>query len=174
MPKKQAKEKKAPIEPISAPVRGRPTKYSEALGKKICRAISVTTDSMTQICNKNPDFPVRETIWAWRIDFPDFSNMYDAAKRAQADLLVEEIKDIADDSSRDDKFTATGDITCDSEWVARSRLRVDTRKWIACKLLPKVYGEHNKIENLESENAELKKEMLELKGQLDEKHKKEY
>lgn len=176
MPKKKDSQAKAktPKPKPDGYVFGRPTMYSLALGKKICRAISVTTDSMTAICSRNADFPVRETIWEWRLDHPDFANMYDIAKRAQADLLVEEIKDIADDSARDNKHNANGDIVCDSEWVARSRLRVDTRKWIACKLLPKVYGDLAKLELLQDRNEELNKELEVLRLQLDNKHKKEY
>ena len=121
---------------------GRPTKYSKELGEKICRAIATSTDSLTKICARNPDFPNREAIWGWRFDHDEFSNMYDKAKRTQADLLAEEIAEIADDDSQDKIFNEeTGREVCNSEYVARSRLRVETRKWIACKLLPKVYGD---------------------------------
>ena len=34
-----------------------------------------------------------------------------------------------------------GKETVDHERIARSRLRVDSRKWVASKLLPKVYGD---------------------------------
>lgn len=124
---------------------GRPSKYTPELGEKICRAIATSTDSLKAICARNDDFPNRECIWGWRLDFPDFANMYDNAKRTQADLLAEEIKEIADDVSNDtllkqDKQGNEYEVA-NTEWIARSRLRVDTRKWIACKLLPKVYGD---------------------------------
>ena len=174
MPKKKSPVKKELKKAEAAKPRGRPSMYSDDLAFRICRAIATSTDSMTAICARNPDFPVREMIWAWRLDNDVFSNMYDKAKRAQADLLAEEIIDIADNSSRDDKITANGDVVCDSEWVARSRLRVDTRKWIACKLLPKVYGDLAKLELLQDRNEELNKELEVLREQLDTQHKKEY
>jgi hypothetical protein len=34
-----------------------------------------------------------------------------------------------------------GKMVLDMEAVARSRLRIDTRKWLLSKVLPKVYGE---------------------------------
>lgn len=183
MPKKKSKEAKAKkakaikTKPENY-IFGRPTMYSEALGKKICREISTCTDSMTIICSRNKDFPVREVIWGWRIDFPNFANMYDNAKRIQADLLAEEIKEIADDTSRDTitKINSTGEEydVCNTEWIARSRLRVDTRKWIACKLLPKVYGELARLDLLTDKNIELNKELEVLRSQLDNKHRKEY
>ncbi len=121
---------------------GRPTMYTPQLAAKICRAISSSTDSLSKICFNNPDFPKRETIWEWRIDYPNFANMYNDAKRAQADLLAEDILAISDDSLHDIMINEqTGRETMNSEYVARSRLRVETRKWIACKLLPKVYGD---------------------------------
>ena len=50
--------------------------------------------------------------------------------------MAEEILDIADDSGGDwveDKLNP--------EVVARARLRVDSRKWILSKLVPKKYGD---------------------------------
>lgn len=124
---------------------GRPTMYTEHLGRQICREISISTDGLSKVCADNPDFPNPKTIYAWRIDFPEFALMYDAAKRIQADLLAQEIMDIADNTQFDTLIKTNKDgeeyEVCNSEWIARSKLRVDTRKWIACKLLPKVYGE---------------------------------
>lgn len=176
-PKKEPKLKDKKPKPEGY-VFGRPTMYTDELASRICREIATSTDGLAKICADNEDFPKPKTIYEWRIDNRDFSDKYDAAKRLQADLLATEIMDIADDSRRDNitKINSVGEEydVCNSEWVARSRLRVDTRKWIASKLLPKVYGDQNKIENLENENHELKAEMLRLREELDEKHKKEY
>lgn len=38
--------------------------------------------------------------------------------------------------------TEQGNRRCDAEFIARSRLRIDTRKWLASKLAPKIYGLH--------------------------------
>lgn len=128
---------------------GRPTKYTLEIGKAICRAIATTTDGLNKICAEREDFPCRKVIWEWRFDHEEFRNLYVEAKRQQADLLAEEINDIADDITRDTLFKQDRDgneyEVCNTEWIARSRLRVDTRKWIACKLLPKVYGD--KVQN---------------------------
>lgn len=35
---------------------------------------------------------------------------------------------------------AEGDIVFNSQAVQRAKLKIDTRKWLACKLVPKVYG----------------------------------
>jgi hypothetical protein len=61
----------------------------------------------------------------------DFEAMYRQAKEDQADWLSDEIIAIAD-SVRD---------CTDSAKVNAARLAVDTRKWVAAKLKPKVYGD---------------------------------
>lgn len=54
--------------------------------------------------------------------------------------MVDELLEIADDDSRDCMVDAEGEFVFNSQAVQRARLRVDTRKWLACKLVPKVYG----------------------------------
>jgi hypothetical protein len=55
------------------------------------------------------------------------------AREARADALVGEILSIADDP--------TG-----AEQVQRSKLRVDTRRWLAAKLAPAKYGDASSLE----------------------------
>lgn len=171
---KSVKEKKEVKPKPEGYVFGRPSGYTEELGDRICREVSISTDSLGKICRENKGFPNPKTIYAWRIDHENFGNKYDKAKRSQADLLAQEILDISDDSSRDQSINDKGNLVLDSEYVARSRLRIDARKWISSKLLPKVYGDYNQIENLQTENAALKEEMRVLRESLDAKHKKEY
>lgn len=71
----------------------------------------------------------------------EFSKMYARAKEIRAHVLAEEILSIADDSSGDYTVNDKGEEVADHENIQRSRLRVDTRKWIASKMLPKTYGE---------------------------------
>lgn len=41
----------------------------------------------------------------------------------------------------DDIENADSKVVADNEHINRSRLRIDTRKWIAAKLAPKIYGD---------------------------------
>jgi hypothetical protein len=122
-------------------VLGRPTIFSQELANKICEAVATSTMGIRKLCALNPDFPVVDTIFQWRYKNRSFSEQYDAAKRAQADLMAEEITDIADEGFNDKYINDDGKVVIDHDVVQRSRLRVDARKWIASKLLPKVYGE---------------------------------
>lgn len=108
---------------------GRPTKYTEELGKKVCDKVATTTDGLRKMCANNPDFPCTDTILQWRYNYPKFSASYAQAKLHQADLFAEQIIDICDE----EQYT--------SEGIQHARLRVDTRKWLTSKLIPKVYGD---------------------------------
>ena len=122
-------------------INGRPTDYSEELAREICESISVTSKGLLRLCENNPHWPTYRTIRNWIRDNKSFFHLYAQAKLDQADLLVEECLDISDDSTNDTIIDDNGNSRCDSEWVQRSRLRVDTRKWVASKLAPKMYGE---------------------------------
>ena len=71
----------------------------------------------------------------------EFSEQYARAREAQAEIRADEIVDIADDDSNDFTADKDGKPVANSEHIQRSRLRVDARKWIAAKLLPKRYGD---------------------------------
>lgn len=101
--------------------------------------------SLRAVCAQE-DMPCKATVLKWCRDFPEFAAQY---ARAREDLLehwADEIVDISDDSSqdtvevKDDKGAVIREQQ-NSEWITRSRLRVDTRKWLMSKLAPRKYGE---------------------------------
>ncbi|KTD18725.1 Uncharacterised protein [Legionella lansingensis] len=126
---------------------GRPTDYTPELAKEICDTIASNSAGVKRLCKENPDWPSHNTIYRWLANFPEFRDQYAQAKKCQIDLLVDEILEIADDSSNDYLVYEQGNVSCNSEWIARSRLRIDTRKWLASKLVPKVYGTLKQIDN---------------------------
>jgi hypothetical protein len=69
------------------------------------------------------------------------SNQYARAREIQAQGFVEDLIEIADDSSNDYKELANGRRVVDQEVVSRSRLRWDARRWHVSKVLPKFYGD---------------------------------
>lgn len=120
--------------------RGRPSTYTDEKAKKICELTSTSHKSLKTICDEL-NIPVR-TVLDWLASNTDFSQKYARAKDEQADFLVEELMEIADDSSKDTLIDPeTGKKYENKEWTNRSRLRVDTRKWIASKLKPRKYSE---------------------------------
>jgi hypothetical protein len=81
-------------------------------------------------------------VFRWLGKFKEFSDQYARARENQAETLADEITNIADETmvivKEKDGFT---EVVLDSTAVARNRLRIDTRKWVASKLLPKKYGD---------------------------------
>jgi hypothetical protein len=123
------------------------------------------------------DMPTERTIYYWKYKHEDFFQQYARARAAQIDILADKLNDIADDGTNDymqslDDESATG-YKLNGEHISRSRLRIDTIKWQASKLLRKQYGDVL-IEDTKAENEELRKEIDELKLQLNKKYESEY
>jgi hypothetical protein len=87
------------------------------------------------------------TFYEWLEGSEVMAKRYARACELRADAIFDEIIEIADDSSQDGIETDNGPIV-NSEFVQRSRLRVDTRKWIVAKLNPKKYGDKNETTHI--------------------------
>ncbi len=69
-------------------------------------------------------------------DREGFSEQYAKGCEARAHYWADEMLDIADDGAND-YMQREGKEYVNGEAIARSRLRVDTRKWLLSKMLPK-------------------------------------
>jgi hypothetical protein len=76
-------------------------------------------------------------------DHCGFAARYARARMIGYEHMADEIIELSDDGSRDTIVGEDGKVTVDHEVVARSRLRVDTRKWLLSKCLPKIYGDRS-------------------------------
>lgn len=115
------------------------------LEKEFLSEIKNNVLSLAALCQKNPHWP-KKTWWRDLIKEDEvFADKYARAKEEQAELMAEEIIAIADDSQNDleVRYGADGKPykVEDKEVVNRSKLRVDTRKWLLSKLIPKKYGD---------------------------------
>ncbi|PWY56057.1 hypothetical protein DGG96_08970 [Legionella qingyii] len=119
---------------------GRPTIYNQELVNLICERVATHEVGLKQLCSMYDDMPDKTTINKWRYKYPEFYTQYAQAKISQIETLVDEIIDIADDSTQDEIINEQGVRVCNGEFIARSRLRIDTRKWLAAKLIPRLYG----------------------------------
>lgn len=137
---------------------GRPTKYTPELAKNICDAVSTHPYGLSTLVQMFDSFPTPETIRVWRLEKEEFSLMYARAKLIQADILAEHCLDIAYDCSGKESYF-------------RSRLLIDTHKWLASKLLPKQYGDRFLVEKNKEETSQ---EAEEYCKKYEEKHKKEF
>lgn len=138
---------------------GRHTEYTEEIGLKICRAVATSTKSLKEICEENK-FPTPKCINEWRIENINFGLKYAQAKAQQAELLAEEIVEIAKSCKENSYYIdEKGQRKVDPGAVQADRLVIDTQKWVACKLAPRIYGERKP----EQDGAEEHKLVIELK-----------
>lgn len=129
---------------------GRPSIWSQELADKICARL-VEGESLRAIC-RDDEMPATSTIFKWLREVKGFSDQYTRAKEEQADTFADEIVAIADEADTVVKDMGDGltAVTFDSVAVARNRLRVDARKWVASKLKPKKYGDKVEVDNRHS------------------------
>ncbi len=137
---------------------GRPTAYTEELGDDICERL-MNGESLRSICDAS-EMPNRSTVFRWlhmatlpnaEPYYVEFSTQYARAREEQADAIFDECLQIADNATNDYMTSIDGEgataYKLNGEHIQRSRLRVDTRKWMAGKLRPKRYGEKIDVNN---------------------------
>lgn len=129
--------------PKTKPTKGRPTKFTKAIADKICEQLAIGL-TLREAC-KSEELPAESTVRLWALEDRDgFSAQYARAREIGYQTMADELLEISDDG-RNDWMERNGED--DRGWVAngehmgRSRLRVDTRKWLLSKALPKLYGD---------------------------------
>lgn len=123
---------------------GRPSDYSKEIADEICSRLAMG-ESLRAICGKDRDdfIPHIGTVLRWVSERPDFREQYTRAREVQAETMADEIVSIAD-GGEGAKFA---DPDALAQMTQRDRLRVDARKWVASKLLPKKYGDKVEVEH---------------------------
>jgi len=119
---------------------GRPSDYSSELVALICARMA-DGESLRSVC-RSDDMPALSTVFRWLGEHKEFQEQYARARQARASAMEEEILSISDDDSGDRiEDPETGSAKVNTEFVARSRLKVDTRKWLMARMAPRVYGD---------------------------------
>ena len=81
-------------------------------------------------------------VYDWMELNPQFAEEYAQVRARAYRMLADEIIEISDEAEVEAKYQGD-DVKLDlsATAVARNRLRVDSRKWMLSKMLPKVYGD---------------------------------
>jgi hypothetical protein len=110
----------------------RTTKYTPRLGQLICNKMATSNSGLVKLCCQK-GMPNYSTVFGWLTDPDkhDFLQAFLLACEAQADLLGDEIIQIADEAGEEDNTAK----------IARARLRIDARKWKAANRASKKYGD---------------------------------
>lgn len=122
---------------------GRPTTYTQELADEICSDITLGC-SIRTVCSKET-MPSVKTFYTWLRTHDEFLQQYTRATEERSEAMAEDIMDIADDGSNDwmviNRKDGTDAWQLNGEHVQRSRLRVESRKWLMAKMKPKKYGD---------------------------------
>ena len=117
---------------------GRPSRYTPELGLAICLRL-FDGESLRAIC-RDPVMPSGSSVFRWLRAHPEFREQYVHAREAQAELLFDELIQIADDVSQDWVTGPDGQRRLNKNAIKAAKLRIDVRKWLIVRMLPKVYG----------------------------------
>jgi hypothetical protein len=134
------------MKPRKRPV-GHPSLFTTELGDEICNRIA-DGESLRAICAE-VEMPDKATVFRWLLaeGHKDFSNQYSRARGIQADVLFDEIHQIADTPQKGTKTVRRGEgdnstvETTEADMIEHRRLQIDARKWLIGKMAPKKYGD---------------------------------
>jgi hypothetical protein len=133
---------------MAAKKMGRPSKRTPQIIDEICERIA-KGETLSSIC-RDDKMPSRQKLYEWQDADSELSGRIARAREDGFDAIAEECLAIADETQHDTIKADSGDRQ-DSEWISRSRLRVDTRLKLLAKWSPKKYGD--KIEHQHGELA---------------------
>lgn len=116
--------------------------YDQAIADQICSRIA-EGEPLTQIC-RSEGFPAWRTVYDWLDGNSDFAAGFARARARGFDVIAEGCLSIADNTSQDTVWGGSAENpreVANTEWISRSKLRVETRLKLLAKWDPKRYGE---------------------------------
>jgi len=129
---------------------GRPTTFSKEIAETICARMA-EGESLRAIC-RDHYMPHRSSVYQWLRKNAAFADLYTQARELLVEHWGDELLEISDDGTTDYVIkkgrNGTEYEAVDQEHIQRSRLRVDTRKWLMSKLAPRKYGDRVEHEHL--------------------------
>jgi hypothetical protein len=111
--------------------------YTTELGQAICDAIASSTLGIKPLMEQF-GYPPPDTIYKWLNRHQEFADGYMRAKQRQIALMAENLVEY---SKVEPYYDDNGVQRVDGGMVARQRLVTDNVKWLAARLLPKLYGD---------------------------------
>jgi hypothetical protein len=97
-------------------------------------------ESLRQVCEDDA-MPSKSAVMRWLHANAEFRDQYARAMEVRAEHWADEIVQISDDGTNDTYKDEDGHERTNQDVIARSRLRVDTRKWLMARMAPKKYGD---------------------------------
>jgi hypothetical protein len=119
------------------------TTYKTEIANEICEWL-MNGKSLRSYCDQPGKTPFT-TVLGWLRDDgnEEFRTKYARARETQAEVLADELMQIADE----DKIDALK--------LQHDKMKIETRQWIASKLLPKKYGNRMEFEDVSKNQRKL-------------------
>lgn len=105
----------------------------------ILKRIEVEGMSLRKSCDVE-GVPI-STFMRWVSEDESLADQYARVREVGLEKMAEDILSIADDGLNDTYKDENGNTFTDNDVIQRSKLRVDARKWLLSKMLPKKYGD---------------------------------
>lgn len=124
----------------AAPARspGRPSTFTQEIADEICARLA-TGETLADIC-RDDHMPAVRTVSHWKEASEAFKADFACAREEGYDRIASDCLRIADDTDNDTLITEHGDRP-NTEWISRSKLRIETRLKLLAKWDPKRYGD---------------------------------
>jgi F420-dependent methylenetetrahydromethanopterin dehydrogenase len=134
---------------------GRPSLKTPAKLDELCARLAEGV-SLREVCRAE-DMPSLATVIRWLSEDEAFQVQYARAKELSAEAMTEDMLDISDNASNDWMMRNDPDNegwVANHDHIARAKLRIETRKWLAGKMKPKKYGDkvHTEISDPDGNN----------------------
>jgi len=124
--------------PAAARPRGGQTTFSQEIADEIIERLS-KGEPLESIC-RDDHMPTSRTISNWKKASDAFASDIAHARETGFDQIAADCLDIADETSNDTVYGESG-ARANTEWISRSKLRIETRLKLLAKWDPKRYGE---------------------------------
>jgi hypothetical protein len=121
--------------------------YSQKMARKICDAIASSRYSLTKICSLNPDFPTADCIYKWRAKYDDFREMYNDARKMQAELGSDIIKQVVEELDNYVYIDDKGNKRIDASLVNMAKVKISAEQWISSRLAGNLYTDKKQLEH---------------------------
>ena len=136
----------------------------EAITELVCSELALGK-SLRSILDADDKLPSASTFLDWIGADSFLAEQYAHARQMAYELLADEIVAIADENYTTDEHGVRERLS--SEAIQRNRLRVDTRKWMLSKMLPKVYGDRIQTEHTGKDGGPIQLQAVDLRNLSD-------
>ena len=123
--------------------------FNQSVFDHICERLA-EGQTLREIC-RQPGMPSHPTVLRWVTDnHEDCAQQYALARDFGYEIMADEILEIADNGTNDwmqrQRQNGSIETVTNKDHLERSRQRIDARKWLLSKALPKKYGDKQTID----------------------------